>query len=266
MQNGRLHHVAMGSRENAGVPKVQNGRGYGMWPPHQGQHPDDLDPAALARRCQEETLKFQNGFAFDPSFCLELWRRSLHERSADAWGFLFETYEDRVRHWLRAHQYYLLAIRLESESYYVTDTFVRVWQDNNETPLELKSLPRILTYVKGALNLSILTCMRTRQRSKDVPIEAAKDRQSDTVEKIVIEREDAEQVWDCVRTKVQSEQELILLYLRWVCGWPPRQICEELPGTFSDVYRVSRQLEYIKDRLKRHCHGIVLNSFEPPST
>src|SRR5579862_9047960 len=110
----------------------------------------------LAQHCKQESAKFRAGFSSDPHFCLDLWRHALQGKIADAWVMVVDCHTDDLRGWLYQHPLVDIALRREVESYFVNETFIRVWLTNERHPIEVDTLPQIKAYVRRALHRLVL--------------------------------------------------------------------------------------------------------------
>src|SRR5690348_828436 len=70
----------------------------------QGEPPEQLSIAELARCCAEETTKFLKQSTSNDRFCLELFRRAIIRRDDAAWQSIYQQYAPLVLTWVTQHQ------------------------------------------------------------------------------------------------------------------------------------------------------------------
>jgi hypothetical protein len=223
--------------------------------------PRDLGLDILAHRCTQETIKYRAHFKSDPRYCLELWRRALYDKLGEAWTWLYDCYEEQIRRWLHSHRLAFAALKLESESYFITETFARVWQANERKPLTVEDLPKILAFAKQTLDWIILAlCRRKRPDGTEDEQDIADEdppTPGTTMEEIIQGKTNAEELWKCVMASTHDAHEQQLAYLMWLCEWRPREIVAAFPGIYASTKRVDQTRANIVERIKRRCPDLV---------
>jgi len=223
--------------------------------------PRDLGLDLLAHQCTQETIKYRAHFTSDPRYCLELWRRALCDKLGEAWTWLYDCYEDQVRRWLHSHPLAFAALKLETESYVVTETFARIWQANEGKPLQVTDLGKIIAYAKQVLNTVILAlCRQKHPEGIDEELDVEDDATSTsgtTMEEVIQGKINAEELWKCVMAATHDAHEQQLVYLMWLCEWRPREIVAAFPAVYENTKRVDQIRANIVERVKRRCPDLV---------
>jgi hypothetical protein len=223
---------------------------------------ETMDLESLAKRCQEETLKFQRGLQSIASFCLQLWRRALHGATKDersqAWNYVYAQYTPQLRKWFDVHE----LSRQIHQHYTDADDFAHtVWfkilAENEKRPLRVDDLREILAYVRRCLVREILMAVRRHGRYTFIPIDPSAPIPDPRHFPDEVEiRERGREVWDQLRTCAskdprQREIDLKAIYWRWAQRYTPKQIVEEFPGEFANEKAIWLILARIKVCYKR---------------
>jgi DNA-directed RNA polymerase specialized sigma24 family protein len=211
--------------------------------------PSSLDVTALAQRCSQENDLFRRVGASDPAYCLELWRRALRG-GAEAWQQAVECFTTNVRMWLYRHPRRWCAMRYRDERSLVDETFSRFAEVSLKHTLEFATLPQLLTYIHRCLHATVLAECRER---RDISIErdAFTHPRGANPEQIILHTTEAVTLWVNMQRCTSSARERRLIELRWLQGFPPREIVSRFGDEFSDVRKVSQTLANILARYYR---------------
>jgi hypothetical protein len=211
----------------------------------------DLPLAALVRRCQEETGRFQRQEASDERFCLELLRRAICDRDEPAWAAVFAQYVPLVRGWLRQHPARPAAG--ESDEFWANRVFERLWQHLG--PAEFPTFPHLgalLRYLKTCVHGVLIDAARARQTRLSA---ASRDQAMHTVvveeATRVVEALSGEALWAAIVAEVKPGAELVVARCCFVEGLMPREVCARHPELFATVGDVHRIKRNVIERLRR---------------
>ncbi|GHO45676.1 RNA polymerase sigma factor [Ktedonospora formicarum] len=219
------------------------------------QPPEQLSIAELARCCAEETTKFLKQSTSNDRFCLELFRRAIIRRDDAAWQSIYQQYAPLVLTWVTQHQSVTQLLGQEGGAALVNGAFAKFSQALTPAKIEnFDSLASVLKYLKMCVHSVVADEVRARQARQyeetleDIEHEpAAHDPAED-----VVARLSAERLWAVIQEELNGEEERILLYLAYVQGMKPSEICERhrhLFPTVDDVYRIKRNT---LERLRRN--------------
>src|SRR5438309_1340175 len=122
----------------------------------------------LSASCQQETLAYRRGQAYDDRYAVELFRRAMLERNSHAWAILQTCFTSVMLGWLHRHSQFDRAYELDSEENYVAQAFTRLWQASwNNPELHFSTLGSALDYLRASLNGVILDTLRVYMRKKE---------------------------------------------------------------------------------------------------
>lgn len=201
----------------------------------------------LARLCAEETTRYQRGQPYAERFCLELFRRAVVHRDDDAWAAIYEQYAGVVKRWLGAHE--------QSSDEGITDTFARFWRAVDGSKFaRFGSLSAVLQYLKMCAQTAHLDRARASQavqheQSLDERIHILPSQEN--IEEYTAGRLEAHEFWRSVQEVVTEEGERTVIYLSYVMGLTPREICARHAAQFPDVADIYRLKRNALDRLRR---------------
>lgn len=209
-----------------------------------------MSVAVLAEHCTRESNKYRDGEHSDDRYGLELFRRAVMQHDQEAWERLQQCYSELVLSWLRRHPKQEAACRLDSEMNYVAQSFARFWlATTHNQQLAFSTLAGALQYLRACLNGAIIDTLRAYSRSKEVPLPGP----GTAGEPLVEDTSDSgEELWQLLQSMFPGEQERLLIYLLYHCGFKPREIMRYCPQGFSDVREVYRLRCKIFDRLLRN--------------
>ncbi len=208
-----------------------------------------MSVAVLAEHCTRESSKYRNGEPFDDRYGLELFRRAVMQHDQEAWEWLQQCYSELVLSWLRRHPKKEAACYLDSEKNYVAQTFARFWlATTHNQQLAFSTLAAALQYLRACLNGAIIDTLRAYSRSKEVPLSEP----GTPGEPLAEDTGDSGELWQLLQKMFPGEQERLLIYLLYHCGFKPREIMRYCPQGFSDVREVYRLRCKIFDRLLRN--------------
>jgi hypothetical protein len=227
----------------------QRGQGDSASPPEQ------LAVYELARRCSEETNKFLKQNASNDRYCLELFRRAIVKRDEDAWASIYHQYAPLVLTWVTQHQSVAALLGQDGSASLVNASFAKFSQAL--TPAKMSnfdSLAAILKYLKMCVHSVVADEVRARQaRQYEETLESIEHEPAghDPAEDVVSHLS-AQRLWQVIQEELNGEDERVLIYLAYVHGMKPGEICSQhrrLFPTVDDVYRIKRN---VLERLRRN--------------
>lgn len=216
---------------------------------------DGLSVSELARCCAEETGKFLRQSVSNDRYCLELFRRAIVRHDEDAWACLYQQYAPLVLTWVNQHQSATLLLGQDSSSALVNAAFAKFAQALTPAKMgNFETLAAILKYLKMCVHSVIADEVRARQaRQYEETLEAIEQEPAaDDPAEHVIAGLSVQSLWQVIQEELNSEDERLLLYLAYVQGMKPAEICahqRQLFPTVEDVYRIKRN---VLERLRRN--------------
>ena len=169
---------------------------------------------------------------------LELWRRASREGDQEAWAAFQQSLEETVLAWFHAHPSREAAIRVQSESYFVTTAFEQLWHLVVKGQVACQALSEVLVYLRASLNAAILEGLRVARRAGSAS--SLPDREEPCESGVV---------WGQLQGALSNERERRLAYLLYHCGLSPTEIVCCSPQEWSDVREVARLRRSILVRL-----------------
>jgi RNA polymerase sigma factor (sigma-70 family) len=209
---------------------------------------DGLSVSELARCCAEETNKFLRQSVSNDRYCLELFRRAIVKRNEDAWACIYQQYAPLVLTWVNQHQSATSLLGQDSSSPLVNAAFAKFAQAL--TPVKMgnfETLAAVLKYLKMCVHSVIADEVRARQaRQYEETLEAIEQEPAaDDPAENVIAGLSIQNLWQVIQEELNGEEERLLLYLAYVQGMKPAEICaqqRQLFPTVEDVYRIKRNV------------------------
>jgi hypothetical protein len=209
----------------------------------------------LARCCSEETNKFLRQSASNDRYCLELFRRAIVRRDEDAWACIYQQYAPLVLTWVNQHQSATTLFGPDGSAPLVNASFAKFAQAL--TPVKMgnfEALAAILKYLKMCVHSVIADEIRTRQsRQYEETLESIEQEPAtDDPAEDVVSGLSAQGLWQVIQEELHNEDERLLIYLAYVQGMKPGEICAHHRQYFpavEDVYRIKRN---VLERLRRN--------------
>jgi RNA polymerase sigma factor (sigma-70 family) len=209
----------------------------------------------LARSCSEETNKFLRQSVSNDRYCLELFRRAIVKRDDDAWACIYQQYAPLVLTWVTQHQSAAPMLGQDGSAPLVNAAFAKFSQALTPAKIDnFDSLAAILKYLKMCVHSVVADEVRSRQsRQYEETLEqiehepATEDPADDVVSNIA-----AQNLWQVIQEELNGEDERVLMYLAYIHGMKPSEICSQhrrLFPTVDDVYRIKRN---VLERLRRN--------------
>jgi len=199
----------------------------------------------LARRCQQENMKYRSTGNSDPSYCLKLFRLSLEEMREDAWAQIVECYTSDLE--VRFHRHPWFQLLREYQDDIINTAFARLFEQNSKEPLQVKTLAGILNYLHRCLATAILISKRDKDKGRftgGTPDDWASIPGLDDIGMLLGVLE-AEEIWETVKACTRSKVEQQVMYLWLVQDYTATEIVQYLPaGTLvpTKVYQIGERV------------------------
>jgi hypothetical protein len=192
------------------------------------------------------------------AYGLELLHRALIQRDQEARTWVQHCFGEMVRGWLHRHPKREMVYRLESEEYYVAQTFERFWQEAIHTQeIAIGSLAVTLRHLRANLNGVLLEKLRVFSEPGESssildPYEAE--------ESLVEKRVTGSEVWAIIQGILLDAREQRLAYLLFYCGLSPKEVlcCS---SEFDDLSEISLLRYTIMEHLFRHADQLPSSIF-----
>ena len=216
--------------------------------------PEEMNLTELRRRCTQEIAKFRHKDASDDRYCLEVFRRAIHLSDEHAWEILHEQYNETVRVWFRRHTSRDTALRFMNEEDYVASTFMRFWQAVRKSQPHFESLASALSYLQLCLTSTIMDTIRDYSRPNLTPLPdyGQPDDPKFEVEDSYHEGE----LWEVIKSLLNSEKEQRAAFLLIHCNLKPREIVRYCPGEFREEGGICGLRRNIWERIMRNVDKI----------
>lgn len=200
----------------------------------------------LAQRCASETDKFTRQQPNDPQWCFELLRRALAERDAEAFTYVYQTYEGLVLSWVRHHSRFPLTG--ESAEYFAGDAFRSFYFALIGPKFErFPTVAAVLSYLKMCVHTSIAQYLRGKERGDAVPFaEGVEPSETPDLSETVM----AAELWEHIVELLPDERDQLLARCVFVLGLKPRDICAAYRTQWSNERDVSVALYRIRRLLR----------------
>ncbi|MDB5076172.1 MAG: hypothetical protein JWO42_2351 [Chloroflexi bacterium] len=199
----------------------------------------------LSDQCREQTERYLRDEPSLDKFCMELFRRAIVDRDERAWSAIYAQYAMIVRRWL--------GTKMEPDEG-VAAAFERFWRALDRDKFHrFPSLGAVLNYLKMCVHTTAIDHARSLHRvAEQQSLESASEvAAKEDVEGTVAERVDGARLWEQIRTTLNDDRASRALYLSYVIGLSPREICSRHPSEFPDVAIVYQLKRNALDRLRR---------------
>jgi len=223
------------------------------------QQIEDFNLDELTYHCQEQSQRFFQRLEFNPRYCFEIFRRAFVHKNNLAWDRIYRQYRMMVLAWINRHP----AIHTldEEAEYFLNRAFEKMWLGiSPEKFLAFADLKSLLRYLQMCVHSVIMDHIRKNRRldlelDDQVTTETEKlhnsHQHADSVEVLVENRMHAVELWENLRDRLNTQQELVAAKGTFVLALKPRQVLEEFPGVFKTVDEVYRTKENLLARLRR---------------
>lgn len=215
-----------------------------------------LTPVQLHDGCKER--KPNNSHE---SYCFEMFRRAIVEKSEHCWALIYQQYERLVCEWIFEIVSDTQMLGAETPGSLVAKTFTNFWRAFDHSKLEkAAAFAPILSYLKSCAVTTVLQAKRA-QRSKKPELELDDNGSRESFSslhsgqqsgQIVEESEFARKLWEIVEGVCRNEQERVVAWLSFVSDCTPDKIRTIHPGMFADSKEISEIRRSLKNRLLRN--------------
>ena len=225
----------------------------------------------LIERCRSETERYARQGVSDTQACWEIWRRAVEGHDNGAWQAATEQYNYLVRNWLRLRIRNLLWLQ-QDEDWLVNATFFKFYRavdrDKFKNFANLAALLRYLQFCCSSVANDEIRAHQKRRyelsldnRSSDVendgssrptpnPIDFLQSK--DNQEQEFLAKNSRSEFWQAIQQSYSDPTDLMLIYVLYVLGIPPRDITRDYPQFFPNVKEVYRRRKNILSRLRNN--------------
>jgi DNA-directed RNA polymerase specialized sigma24 family protein len=213
-----------------------------------------LSLSGIAHRCSQETELFFARRHHDPRPCFELFRRAIAERGQRAWELVYVQYHALVSGWVQRHTSF--GSCGEEAPYLVNRAFERMWSAlTPEKFSRFSDLKSVLRYLQMCAYSAVVDAVRRAgPPGVDVEAEALPTGGApggNPVDDYALAQVHRHEFWDAIATRLNGDEERLVVYGSYVLGLKPRQLLDEYPDAFDDVQAIYRIKENVLARLRR---------------
>ncbi|HEU0296959.1 MAG TPA: hypothetical protein VFR47_29745 [Anaerolineales bacterium] len=212
--------------------------------------PQHMTNADLARHCARETHLYFRQQQYDPSFCIELFRRAFKERDQDAWETICAQYQPLVLGWVKGHPGF--AATNEDAEYFVNGAFWKIAA--SITPAKFDSFPSLaalLNYLRACTGTMIIDYNRMANRLNLEELDERLASSEPLPEDQVSEQTSDRQLWEWVNERLQDRKEKLVIEGLFVLDLKPRTLYSRHKHEFADVAEIYRIKQNVVARLSR---------------
>lgn len=222
-----------------------------------------LSTAPRASSSSREELQPLQGMTADESTTLDLCRHAIAQRNERAWEQVSQQWSGLLIHWLHLHPCASVALEQAAPEHYVAAALRKFWQATTcSTPQPaFSTLEGVLSPLRCCLNSAVLDAARQARHRQH---EASASGGAEDTKSLPQHMRDAD-LWLCIEQALPERHGRLLVYLRYVQGYRPREVVAAHPQAFSTVREVYRLERAILARLLRHLAlGGRLLAHNPP--
>lgn len=213
-----------------------------------------LTLSGLRHRCAQESDRFFNRQAYDPSFCYELFRRAILQRNEQAWAAIYHQYQRLVIHWVERNTAF--ASSGEEAQFFMNRAFEKMWLGiTAEKFPTFEDLSSLLRYLQMCVHSVMVDFVR--QKEHKLKLEAVEEltrqpaARGTAVEDGIANALARKELWAWLQTQLKDEQEQVAVYGLFVLALKPRDLADLYPQVFDDVKEIYRTKENLMARLRR---------------
>jgi hypothetical protein len=200
-----------------------------------------------------ELDNYRQGEPYTDAYSLELLLRATIQGDQEARTWVQHRFGEMVRGWLHLHPKREMACRLESEEYYVAQTFEHFWQEAIHTQEgAISSLAVALRHLRASLNGALLEKLRAFSEPGESTILDSYEAEESLIQKKVTGSE----VWAVIQDILHDAREQRLAYLLFYCGLSPKEVLCCCSSEFDDLSEISHLRYTIMENLLRHADQI----------
>jgi hypothetical protein len=217
-----------------------------------------MDPERAARPtapCAPRSLRKERqplqGTPADEPTTLDLCRRATEQRDEQAWEQVSQQWRGVLIRWLLLHPCASVALEQAAPEHYVGATLRKFWEATtglNTPQRTFSTLEGVLSYLRCCLNSAVLDAVR-QARHRQRGVSAAGGAEDTGSQPQHVHDED---LWRCIEQALPEQHERLLVFLRYVQGYQPRELAAAYPQAFPTVMEVYRLERAILSRLRRH--------------
>ena len=208
----------------------------------------------LVARCRRETERYLQQISSDSAFCFELFYRAVVLDDSPAWDAIYRQYQSITARWVLNCSSFLMTG--ETVDFFVNRAFEKFWTAVKSKNFDrFPDLASLLRYLKMCVFSVVIDFARRKERSAVIERDNSSKLDAVTadedVEQAVFDQTYYETLWELVQTRLQNEQEYVVIYGSYLLGLKPRELVQAYPAVFDEPRDVSRVKENVLARLRR---------------
>lgn len=174
---------------------------------------------------------------FDEQFWLKKFHHALKHGDQDSQRRLQQKFSTLVIDLIHNHPLAALALGLQNQEYYVTETFRRFWNTTLRHQIyNLKSLPDVLLNLSMSVNDVILDSLRSFSALKAIPSTS----NHFMAEMLARDNVQSLELWERIECEFANFRARKIAFLLFHCALKPDEILVRFPNEFSDVNEISQ--------------------------
>jgi len=206
----------------------------------------------LAQRCEQETNRYFKRQEHDTTYCFELFRRAIQDRSAPAWDIICIQYQALVKGWVNQHHQF--SVSGEEVQYFVNGAFGKISATiSPEKFLRFSDIGSLLRYLKMCVHSVIVDYNRAIDYTNLYDLEEASKEELDepSPEQQAVDHSARQLIWELLRARLHDEKERVAIHASFVLDLKPQEIYDHFRSVFSDVDEIYRVKQNVISRLRR---------------
>jgi hypothetical protein len=173
---------------------------------------------------------------YNDPYWLEMFRHAVKESNQHVQRRLQQKFSSTLLNWIHDHPKCVLACRLQTEEYYIIETFSCFWLTlRKQQKFDFANISDVLSYLHVSMNGVILDTFRNYSTAQEAPLTSSSMERESQPDEI----DNSHEIWGLIEGKLSSMRERRMAYLLFQCALKPRDIVESFPDEFNDVNEIS---------------------------
>lgn len=207
----------------------------------------ELRVEELAGRCRKEEAARAKVSRLT-SACFELFRRAVIEDCLAAWRVIYHQYKRQMIHWAGGR-----SADAEDVVHRGLEKFITKMRERPDTFTGFPGLASVMAYLKRCIRSVRVDRERWAERERRIveALEIIGPAHASSSEQLVLNPLVREQCAEHIRSRLNGEQERLLVHLQFELELKPAEIVERRPDQFPDADEVYKVRERVIRRLSR---------------
>lgn len=207
----------------------------------------ELRVEELAGRCREEESARSNVSKF-ASACFELFRRAILDDCQTAWRVIYHQYKRQMIHWAGGR-----SADAEDVVHRGLEKFITKMRERPDTFTGFAGLASVMAYLKRCIRSVRVDRERKTERKRRIveALEITSPAHARSSEQLVLDPLVRERCAEHIRSRLNDEQERLLVHLQFELDLKPAEIVDRRPDQFPDADEVYKVRERVIRRLSR---------------